>query len=391
MTKKVVAMEAKLLAVFSSGLPVNVSALCAEMDISRQTFYKYRRRWEDEGPPGLVERSRRPHRSPGQMLPEVEDKIVWLRKELPVDNGAQTIAYHLARDPEVEVVPSVSAIHRALVRRGMVEPQPNKRPKSSYRRFEWPRPNDAWQIDATSWALSCGREVWIMDVLDDHSRVLTAARVADGPSAEAAWDALVHAVADWGLPARVISDNGLCFTGRLQGRQVDFERQLRALGIHHICSSPAHPQTCGKLERCHQTTKKWLGAVGLAETANQLQDQLDRWRDYYNTQRPHSALRGATPAQRWAASEPAGPGDPIPGPWRASQHTVSSCGNVGWGRWNIAVGSQRAAQRVLVIARDLHLAIHGQGGLIRELTIDPNRRYQPSGERQGPKPKNPLI
>jgi transposase InsO family protein len=387
MGQKGVAMEAKLLAVVSSGLPLDVSALCRELGVSRQTFYKYRRRWMAEGPAGLVERSRRPRTSPGAVAGAVEDEIVRLRKELPVDNGAQTIAYHLARQGRGPV-PSVATIHRVLVRRGMVAAQPRKRPRSSWRRFCWPRPNDAWQIDATCWALADGREVWIMDVLDDHSRVLVAARVAEGPTAKAAWEALAHAVADWGIPARVMSDNGLCFTGRLQGRDVDFERQLRQMGVKHLPSSPAHPQTCGKLERSHQTTKKWLRTQPPAGDQTELQDQLDRWRRFYNHHRPHRALAGATPYERWNASQPATPGDPIPGPTRASLHTVSSAGHIGWRRYNIAVGAHLAGQAVLVIAHDHDLAIHGQTGLLRRLTIDPNRRYQPSGKPPG-RPKQP--
>ena len=142
-------MEAKLLAVFTAGLSsVNVSRLCADLQISRQTFYKYRRRFDAEGPAGLVARSRAPHRSPNAISGELEDQIVRLRKTLPVDNGAQMIAYHLARDGW-DPVPAVSTIHRALVRRGLVTAQPHKRPKSATTRFVWPRPNDAWQIDAT--------------------------------------------------------------------------------------------------------------------------------------------------------------------------------------------------------------------------------------------------
>jgi hypothetical protein len=267
----------------------------------------------------------------------------------------------------------------------MVIPEPNKRPKAAWRRFEWPRPNDAWQIDATAWALADGREVWIMDVLDDHSRALVAARVADGPTAAAAWDAFSHAVVDWGLPARVMSDNGLCFTGRFRGREVDFERQLRSMGIDHLRSSPAHPQTCGKLERSHQTTKRWLRMLPAATTHAQLQDQLDAWRHHYNEHRPHTAAQGGTPASRWRASEPAGPGAPIQGPRRASLHRVSTAGQIGWGRYNIAVGSPLANQQVLVVADDHNLTIWGQPGLIRRVTIDPTRRYQPSGLPRGPR------
>ena len=148
-------MEAKLLAVFSSGVPVKVTALCRELGISRQTLYKYRRRFEAEGPAGLVERSRRPHSSAQRISAQTEDAIILLRKELRVDCGAQAIAYQLAR--RGEIVPSVATIHRVLVRRGMVTPQPRKRPHAAWRRFEWPRPNDAWQIDATTWASLMGK------------------------------------------------------------------------------------------------------------------------------------------------------------------------------------------------------------------------------------------
>ncbi len=123
---------------------------------------------------------------------------------------AQSIAYQLQR--RGHIAPSAATIHRVLVRRGMVTPQPHKRPKIAWQRFEWPRPNDAWQIDATRWALSDGRTVWIMDILDDHSRALVAARVDTGPTAKAAWDAFTTAVQEWGLPAHVMNDNGSCFT-----------------------------------------------------------------------------------------------------------------------------------------------------------------------------------
>ena len=124
-----------------------------------------------------------------------------------------------------------------LVRRGMVTPQPEKRPKVAWKRFVWPRPNDAWQIDATAWALADGQTVWIMDVLDDHSRALVAARVDTGPTAKAAWEAFTTAVQTWGLPARVMNDNGSCFTGRLsRNGEADFERMLRSLGVVQICS-----------------------------------------------------------------------------------------------------------------------------------------------------------
>src|SRR5947209_7694501 len=152
MAQKVVAMETKLRVVVAAGLKgVAVTSVCEDLEISRQTFYKYKRRFEIEGPAGLVERSRRPRSSPGLMAVELEDEIVRLRKTLPLDNGAQTIAYHLARSGWE--APPVRTIHRALVRRGMVVAQPDKRPRSSWHRIEWARPNDAWQIAAMRWSV----------------------------------------------------------------------------------------------------------------------------------------------------------------------------------------------------------------------------------------------
>jgi transposase InsO family protein len=308
----------------------------------------------------------------------VEEAIVRLRKDLPVECGAQTIAYYLAR--QGEPVPSVSAIHRVLVRRGRVTPQPSKRPKSAWKRFEWPRPNDAWQIDASCWALADGHTVWIMDILDDHSRALVAARVDTGPTAKAAWEAFTHAVAHWGIPAHVMNDNGSCFTGRLAlNGEADFERMLRSLGVRQICSRPSPPQTCGKLERSHQTTKAWLRLQPRARSIPESQAQLDRWREHYNITRPHKALHGQTPSERWHASPPALPGLPIPGRVRASIHTINKGGHIGWSDYVIGIDSRLAGQRVLVTVRNFTIASYGQQGLLRRLTMDTNRRYQGTG------------
>jgi len=219
-----------------------------------------------------------------------------------------------------------------------------------------------------------------MDVLDDHSRALVAARVDTGPTAKAAWDAFTTAVLEWGLPAHVMNDNGSCFTGRLaQHGAADFERMLRSVGIKQICSRPGHPQTCGKLERSHQTTKAWLRIQPPARTINELQDQLDRWRQHYNRLRPHKALAGQTPYEWWKASPPATPGAPIVGPVRASIHRVHKAGHIGWSDYVVGIDSRLAGQRVLVVARDFNLAIYGQTGLLRRLTIDTTRRYQGTG------------
>lgn len=387
MAKKVVAMETKLQAALTVRLDgVRVSALCGELGISRQTFYKWRRRYEAEGLVGLAERSRRPHRSPGVIPAALEDEIVRLRKTLPVDKGAQTIAYHLARAGWQ--VPSVATIHRALRRRGQVVDQPQKRPRSSWKRFEFPDPNGAWQIDATKWHLAGDAEAWIMDILDDHSRLVTAARAWPTPDSDAVWDAFTTAVASWSPPACLLSDNGTCFTGRFVSRTENvFERNLRTLGVRHILSSPAHPQTCGKIERFHQTLKRWLVQQPLARSLTELQAQLDEFLVFYNEQRPHRALHGATPWERWHGRPPATPGKAIPGHLETAVRTVSPVGRVNWAHRNIAIGNDHAGQQVLILARDDDVTILGRHGLIRRLIIDRTRIYQASGMSRGPKKK----
>ena len=162
-----------------------------------------------------MERSRRPRSSPGQVSAEIEEAIVRLRKELRVDNGAQSDRLSAGASQD-EAVPSVATIHRVLVRRGMVTPQPHKRPKVSLAAgSSGPDPTTRGRSTPPRWALADGQTVWIMDVLDDHSRVLVAARRRDRADSQAAWEAFTTAVLEWGLPAQVMSDNGSCFTGRL--------------------------------------------------------------------------------------------------------------------------------------------------------------------------------
>jgi transposase InsO family protein len=380
-------LETRMRAVLAADLEgVGVSELCRQLGISRDTFYRYRARFLAEGPAGLAARSRRPHRSPNQISAEIEDEVVSWRKrlkDLGVDHGAQTIFYHLRRQGGVPL-PSVATIHRVLVRRGMVVPQPEKRPRASWRRFEWPRPNDAWQIDATAWVLADGRQVWIMDLIDDHSRLVTAASVFAGATVSAAWETFTTATSRYRLPAHVMSDNGICFTARfMPGGENDFESGLRALGIRQILSTPGHPQTCGKLERFHQTLKLWLTRQPAAPTLGHLQTQLDGFLAYYNHDRPHRALGGDTPIQRWQATPPAQQAAPIPLPPQATLHQVDHTGTCSWKRHTIGIGQQHQGQTVLICARGDQLTIFGATGLIRTLTLDHSRRYQPTGKPRG--------
>ena len=378
---------------FVVGEAMNVSQVSRECGITPKTFYKYAARCRDEGLAGFEPRSRRPHTSPTQTPVDVEDAIVALRKELDdagLDHGATTIQWHLGGDCRFQrAVPSVATVHRVLVRRGFVTPQPHKRPKSSWCRFEAPAPNEMWQIDATDWTIATG-VAKIFNIVDDHSRVACRSRTVAEATGEEAWTTFCQAAQSWGLPACALSDNGLCFSGKLHGFEVLFEANLRDGGIRPITGRGYHPQTTGKVERFQQTLKKWLRRQdrqhGLAAGLAELQARLDEFCDYYNTRRPHQGIGRVTPLSRWQASPPSQPGDPIAHPTpRPQTHTVivDARGNINMHRHSINIGVAWTGCTVTVIIDQHHATILYANQLVRHLRIDPNRYYQPSKNRRG--------
>lgn len=394
MAGKVLPMKAIAAVIaFVTGEAMNVSQVCRDSGISRETFYKYAARYQAEGLDGFEPRSRRPHSSPTQTPVAVEDRIVELRKELTDaghDAGATTIQWHLGRDRRfARAVPSTATVHRVLVRRGFVIPQPHKRPKGSWCRFEAPAPNEMWQIDHTDWTIATG-VVKIFNVLDDHSRVACRSRAVNHATAEEAWTTFCQAAACWGFPAAALSDNGLCFSGKLHGVEVTFEANLRDGGIRPITGRGYHPQTTGKVERFQQTLKKWLlgqdRRYGLAADLDELQRRLDEFCDYYNTQRPHQGIGRITPLSRWQASTPSQPGDPLPhpAPQPETHHVVVDArGNVNMHRHSINVGMAWTGCTVTAII-DHHTATIICGNqLVRHLRLDNTRYYQPSGRPRG--------
>src|SRR5215210_6642918 len=362
------------------------SAVARDYKISRRWVITMVQRYLAEGEAALVPRSRRPHSSPRRTSRELEDEIVALRKELDRgghEAGPATIGYHLAQ--RHGTAPATSTIWRILKDRGFVTPQPHKRPRSSWIRFQAEMPNERWQTDITHWQLANGREVEILHVLDDHSRLCVAARARPVFKADDVTATVTDAMARHGMPASMLSDNGAVFTaGPRGGGRVSLELALLARGITFTHSRPYHPQTCGKVERFHQTVKKWLDHQPRARTVAALQAQLDTFTDYYNTVRPHRALRRRTPAAAFAARPKAVPtGTPVnPGHYRVRHDKIDPSGVITL-RHNsrlhhIGLGRRHAGTRVLVLAHDLHVRVLTQHGeLLRELTLDPARDYQP--------------
>ena len=363
------------------------SEVARDCGVSRRWVQKLLARYETDGEAAFEPRSRRPHTSPQRTGTAVEDTVVALRKQLVdkgLDAGAETIAWHLRQ--HTGSAPSVATIWRILTRRGFIVPQPHKRPRSSWRRFVADLPNEVWQTDITHWALANGREVEILNILDDHSRLLI------GSTARAVFKAVdvvtdVHtAIAAHGRPERMLTDNGAVFTGSYRGHGwVALERELIALGVALRHCKPYHPQTCGKVERFHQTLKKWLSRQPRARSVAVLQAQLDAFAEYYNTQRPHRGIGRRTPAEAWHARPRAVPrrqGILIDEHFRVRKDRIDRDGKLTL-RHNsrlhhLGLGRRHAGTRLLMLIHELDIRVLEEqtGELLSALTLDPSRDYQ---------------
>lgn len=332
------------------------------------------------GYPALAPKSRAPRKVANRTLVEVEDRIVEIHKllgDIGSDAGPHSVHHHLGSNV------SVTTVARVLKRRGFVKSQPQKKPRSAWLRFESELPNETWQADITKWALSDGTVVEILDFIDDHSRVITGAKVKAVFKAQDVVDSFHENASIWGYPASCLTDNGAVFNARSRKGRVTFEVSLGKLGIEYKHSRPYHPQTCGKIERWHQTLKKHLRTRPLAETIDELQGQIDWFVNYYNTLRPHRSAGRQPPLSRWNARDRACPGTPLPKRhFRVRTDKIDDVGKVSLRHdsklIHIGIGRAWSGTKVRLYVADLEVrVVTMEGELLRRLTIDPQRNYQP--------------
>jgi transposase InsO family protein len=362
----------------------SVKELAAAHDVSESWLFKLLRRYRLEGPKGLEPRSRRPKTSPTRIADLYEDEIVRVRKELVesgFDAGAETIRFHMSTPGRQ--VPSVSTIYRVLVARGFVVPEPHKRPKSSWIRFEADFPNECWQADVTHVEVAEGWVYEVLNVIDDHSRLCVASRAFVTTRSPDVVRTIHKAAESWGYPQRFLTDNGRIFTTPVGGGLGAMEAELFSLGIATRHSRPYHPQTCGKVERFHQSLKKFMTKQEPATTKKLLQGQLNRFVEYYNEQRPHRSLGRRTPLEAYGAREKVGPiGKRIEAAgYRVRHDKVDAGGSVTLRHkgklHHIGIGCPYAGWRVILLVDGLDIAILGlDGSPLRRLTLDPSVDYQ---------------
>ena len=366
----------------------SITELARSHGVSRFWIYQLLARYREGGYPALEPRSRRPRSSPRRASPEVETEVVRLRQELTAtgfDAGPQTILHHLqGRFPEV---PAAATVWRILKRHGLVTPQPHKRPNSSFIRFEAQLPNQMWQCDATAWHLADGSAVEILNLLDDHSRLFLNSTALHTVKALDVVEAFQQATANYGLPASFLSDNAAVFSGASRRGRVPLELELDGLGIEVKHSTPYHPQTCGKVERLHQTLKRYLRRQAPAHSLAHLQAQLDSFRDYYNHHRPHRALGRRTPLVAFNARVKATPAPPErPTHYRVRQDQIDSEGGVTLrylGRLrHIHLGARHRHRKVRLLVAGAEVRIvTTDGELLRQLQLDSERLYYGTGGR----------
>lgn len=363
--------------------------------VTRGWVSKLMARYRAEGDAAFEPRSRRPLTSPNETPTATVETILELRRTLTaqgLDAGPETIAWHLREHYSIEVSPAT--IRRRLITAGLIKPQPRKRPKSSYIRFQADIPNEMWQTDMTHIHLADNTDIEVLTWLDDHSRYALNVTAYPVVNTRVVVTSFRRTAGQHGYPASVLSDNGMYYTARFarggHSGPNRFETLLVDLSIDQKHSRPNHPTTCGKVERFQQTLKKWLQARPAATTIEDLQTLLDEFVDHYNHHRPHASHGRKTPATVYAFLPKTGPASGPTIDYRIRRDRVDNSGKVTL-RYNsrlykIGIGREHAGTAItmLVADRDIRIIATETGELLRRLKLDPNRTYQPTG-----KPRNP--
>jgi transposase InsO family protein len=369
---------------------LTVTAAADQYGYSRRHLHRLLARYREGGLDAVEPRSRRPHIPGNATSAEIRELVVKLRLQLVkdgLDAGPVTIAWHL--NERGHHAPSTSTIRRILHDADLITPEPRKRPRSSYLRFEASQPNECWQSDTTHWRLADGTDVEILNWLDDHSRFLIGCTAHTPVTGDTIVETFLTACNEHGTPASTLTDNGRVYTARFGGGKNAFEYLLAALGITQKNGHPGHPQTQGKVERFHQTQKRWLAGQPAPATLTELQQQLDRWRHIYNTQRPHRALDRRTPATAYTALPKAKPTATN----RAIEHhrlrydRVDTWGKVSFRRagrmHHLGVGYAHRGLKILAIADDTTVTVTNlaTGEILSTHTIDPTNTYWRNTQR----------
>ena len=289
-----------VLAVIRDGVPI--VEVAGRFGVSRQAVHRWLRRYEDQGLPGLLDRSHRPPRCSHQMGPPIEVWVLEARRRNP-DWGPRRLVHEAIR-AGLDPAPSRSGVYRALKRADLIDPQARRRRDRRFRRWERGEAMELWQMDVVGGVLLAeGTQCKILTGIDDHSRFVVCAGLMTRATSRAVCAHLAQAMRTHGVPQEILTDNGKVFTGRFGTRDTEvlFDRICRENGIDHLLTAPRSPTTTGKIERLHRTLRAEFLTARVFADLSAAQTELDAWVASYNTQRPHQGIGMATPASRFIA------------------------------------------------------------------------------------------
>jgi putative transposase len=284
---------------------VNISELCRMFGVSRQTGYEWIGRYRETSTlEALVDRSRRPHKSPTKVDEEIESMVVAARKQRPTWGARKLRHVLLAHHPSLEW-PSASCMTAILVRHGLVTQRRKRRkaPVSVKLPFAaCDRANSVWCIDFKG-KFQTRDGVWchVLTLEDAYSRFLLRAEALVDPTGDNVERILDGAFQEFGLPDAIRSDNGPPFASTGAGGLTQLSVWWLKLGLRLERIEPGKPQQNGRLERFHRTLEEVVSSPAASVPAQQR--PLDYWRRDYNEVRPHEALGMRVPADAYQHSK----------------------------------------------------------------------------------------
>jgi transposase InsO family protein len=371
-----------------------VTDVARRFGVARQTVHQWLRRYAADGLGGLADHSSKPVSCPHQMTPELEARIVEMRRAHP-GWGPRTILFWLDR-AEISPLPGRTSVERCLIRHGLVTPQARKRKRSDYKRWERSRAMELWQMDIVGGVrIVDGSEAKIVSGIDDHSRFVVSARVVARATARPVCDALAYAMRAHGVPSQILTDNGKVFTARFGPGPgpVLFDRICIDNGIKHILTAPRSPTTTGKVERWHKTLRREFLDGKVFATLDDAQAQLDAWVRHYNLERPHQSIGRVPPIERFRLAEPREqPAKPLVtivederGP--VTTRRVSAKGTIGFATGSYKAGAWLAGQSVEVVCEGGLVQIHHRGVLVATHARRHPLDKQTAGVQRGRRPR----
>jgi transposase InsO family protein len=369
-----------------------VTDVARRYGVARQTVHTWLRRYADHGLGGLADRSERPGSCPHQMAPELEARIVAMRRANP-GWGPRTIVFRL-RAEGVDPVPGRSSVYRALVRHRLLEPSPRRRRRSDYKRWERSRAMELWQMDVVGRIyLADGTELSAVTGIDDHSRFCVIAKLVRRATARPVCDALLEGLARHGVPDQILTDNGKVFTGRFGkgAGPVRFDRICTENGIRHLLTAPYSPTTTGKVERLHKTMRREHFNGERFATIDDAQAALDVWVDTYNRDRPHQSVGDRPPIERFrlarpTAVEPVDVDATTPAASTARRR-VAANGRVSFACASYMAGRWLAGEDVTVSCDAGLVQLHHRGVLVATHARRHDPDKQNAGLRRGTRPE----